>query len=755
VTGVDVAADLSLVRGLPRAGEPDPVQLAMDVRAFDRLGTLATFSSGVEATWSKLQTLLTGGSRGDRRWLMDHPLRAALVVPPRRVRELPAFLRKDLPLAGTMSANLALDGTFASPRVHLDATLDDVHGPDKSLHRVDLLATYDGKLAKTHVALAPKERPDGPLFVADAEVALDENALFAPGARIAELPWTAKLDAKLHELPLEMFPAATAAELGGVASGELHVADVHAPNVAAPTAKGSIAIDRLRLGGDRFDRATLDLRADAKSAGMKLVLRGPAGTADVTLDAPLVWQHALVPALAPEGAVTARLATKHLRLKGFEALVSPLDELDGRLDVDVHASIHPNAGPKGASAFATDLGGTIHLDDGTIVVDALGDAWRHVAADVAIEGGKVELKKLHLEGTHGKVDASGSATLNGVVPKNATVELSTDRFPFSIAGVPLGDLSGKVKATADFTDSKVVKIDLNVTPMTIDLAPSSDKHPQELVDDPTIVVYQPLRRPKPVSGTSGGQTAVRIAVHMPQNVWVRRNDLQVAVLGDPTVELAGATRLSGEVRVDRGWAEVLGKRFIIDHAIVRFSGGTELNPHLDIAVKWIAPDASIVTIAIGDYLKTPRVTMTADPPASQAEIMSLLALGRRDAGSASKQQQADNGAAAQTAALVQGFTGAILGKQLQNVLPPEMSLSFQPGDQGFANAKYAAGYQFKNVYFDIGYDAGAQQTGTQPAQSQPRTTFGVEWRFAPTWSLITTLGDTGSAAVDLLWHFRY
>src|SRR5438046_8776786 len=106
--------------------------------------------------------------------------------------------------------------------------------------------------------------------------------------------------------------------------------------------------------------------------------------------------------------------------------------------------------------------------------------------------------------------------------------------------------------------------------------------------------------------------------------------------------------------------------------------------------------------------------------------------------------------------MVQGMNGDIIGQQLQKALATSMSLSFQPGDSGFSDARYAGGYQYKKLYFEVGYNAGDNSANAQTqGQTQPKTTFGVEWRFRPTWSLMTTLGDTGSALVDLLWHYRY
>jgi hypothetical protein len=781
--GVDVAASASMTREVTRpspgvrAGER--VQLGLDVRAVDAHGPLASMSVAVSAGWAEVQALARGEATLDRRRLLDQPFRASLSVPRRKVRELPDFLRKEIPVGGTLAAELRLDGTLLAPSLLLDATIADVRAPDGVRQTLGLHATYDGKRARTHVEIGPSvpaATAASPAtaatasFVADAEVVIDVASVVAaprgPASEASESAegakgalWTASVDATVKRLPLAMFPALGSTSVSGTLSGELHVAGLHDLRAGAPTVKGSFAIDDFLLGTDRFERAAFAFHADTTGAGATVVLRGPAGALDFVVGAPLTWTNSLLPSLTPSGAVTTTIVAKGLRLKPFEALVASLDELDGRLDVDLRGSLRVAAAKPGAAANlvlpeSLDLEGTIRLADGTVVVGAIGERWQHVGVDVAFDKTKIALKKLHLEGGGGRADATGDVTLVGTSPQALHFELETERLPFSTDGVPVGDLSGKVVIDGDLRDSALAKVEVTISPMTLELAARSDKKPQELVDDASIVVMQPIRKPTPLA-TLSARTPLRVVVHLPQNVWIRRDDLLIAVRGAPTLVVGRGVTVAGELSVDRGWVQVLGKRFVLDHGTVRFDGATELNPTLDLAVKWDAPDGSKVTIAITGRMQTPKITLSADPPGTPAEIMSLLALGRRDAGSAAKQAQAEQGAAMQTAAVVQGFTGALLGKQLQKILPSGMSLNLQPGGQGLGDVKIGGGYQLSNVYFEVGYQAGARQPVGTSTQAPPRTTFGIEWRFKPAWSLLTTLGDTGSAAVDLVWNYRY
>ena len=625
-------------------------------------------------------------------------------------------------------------------------------------HVLVIKGDYDGKVATVHAGLAAQQQGAEAKLTADAEVKVNSNDLLAPAAPGAALPWTAKADVALKGLPLAMLSSLSAVQVSGVAYGEVHVDHVNDPAAKSATVDAKLDVDSLTIGDSAFDKASVTATVDEKHATAKLALEGESGNAHANVDVPLQWKTALSPGLAPGAKIAGSFDAKDFRLRTIEPFATPFDALDGYLDADVKISLTP---PKPGS---TDLDGgatgTIKLRDGVMIVSAIGERWDGVGGQIDITPQKIDVKQLTLKGPNGHATVTANATMAGLMPQKLHVQLDAKRFPFATNGVPVGALSGKVVVDGDMTKKEGADFVVTIDPMTVDLAATSGKHPQDLEPEPSVVILQPVEPPnKP---PSQGGMPMKIAIKMPNNVWIRRDDLRMAIHGNVGVDMKQVAVITGEVQVDEGshgYAEVFGKRFVVDHAKVTFDGAAEINPVLDIAVKWEAPDGSAVMIGVSGRMAQPKVTMTSDPPGTQAEIMSLLVLGRRDAGSASQQDQASKGAAAQTAAMVQGMTGAIVGQQLQKALPTSMSLSFQPGDSGFSDAKYGGGYQHGKFYFEVGYNAGAGnpngQIGPGAQQYQPRTTFGVEYRFKPMWSLMTTLGDTGSALVDLLWNYRY
>ncbi|MBI2391112.1 MAG: translocation/assembly module TamB domain-containing protein [Deltaproteobacteria bacterium] len=770
VEGIDLRAKLTLdgdgdAKGEDGPARPDlPLQAAAVVEVHDGKGPLAIAHLGTEATWERLKPANLS--------LPDLPLSLDLLVPARELDAWPRAIASKIPLHGSFGLSARGEGTFGDPKIELRAGVDSLTAHDGSQHDAQVTLTYDGaRAALKSTVRARRDRsatqaasPEADELALDGELTLRARDLFEG---VAAPPWTAKLDAKLDGVPLDL--VITEHGVTGAARGELHLDHLHDPAAAPATPplslEGRIDVDRFAVGDARFDETFLTVKVDDRAATATVALHGKDGRLDAKANVPLVWASTL-PSIAPGAPVEASLDMKDLRLKIVEPFVTAVDALDGKLDAHFSARMQKDASGRWTGAPE----GTLKLRDGVIVADAVGERWERVAAEVKVQNGRLDLSGLELRGIGaGRARIEGSAQLEGFVPKSFHLSIDTKRFPFALEGAKVGDVSGDIvidgnlvpHGGGDGRDRFDVAVKLDG--VALDLSKEAGKEVQSLDDDPSILVAQPIA--EPVEPPAPGQgTPIKVTVNIPQPVWVRRDDLRVAVSGNPQITVDGPAKFAGEIRVEanpgsqlqqRSWVEVLGKRFYVQQSRVAFTGEAQFDPVLDVEVRWQAPDRTIVQIKVTGHLAAPKVTFKGLDESggslglTQGEVMSLLVLGRRDAGSARQQQQAEKGAAAQAGALVQGMTGSIVGRQLQKMLPTSMNLSFGAG-------RYAGGYQHDNVYFEVAYSATGSRMGPQfIGQSIPKTTFLVDWRFARMWSLITTIGDTGSTLVDLLWHHRY
>lgn len=727
-----------------------PLNAYTIVEARDNKGPLAILHVGTTGMWSKISA---GGKN-----LADLPIAMNVLMPPREIDNWPRAVAKSMSIHGKLGVVGHAEGTIGAPKVEVRARLEDVADVNGGIHDANVTLTYDGALAKLLTTVTSRREPERSLLALDAEVKVKSADVIAGG----NVPWVAKLDAKLDGLPLDLVAADTG--VSGWLRGELHADHINDPNAGAATVDGRIDVDKLRVGDALFDETFLAVKVDDKAANATLAVRGKDGALDGKVNVPLTWKNAASPSVTVGAPIEASLDAKDLRLRIAEPFVEALDKLDGRLDAHVVAKVTKT--DKGWSGAPE---GRVTLRDGVIIADAVGERWDRVTADVTLKDNKITLPALELRGRGGGyAKISGNATLEGFFPKTFHGEINTKRFSFASEGAKVGDVTGKI-----VIDGKTVKLEGNRDQMVIevtldklllDLAAEAGKKVQALTEDPSIIVEQPLGPPVKPPAPPGTGTAMKVVVRIPYPILIRRDDLRVAATGNPTINIDGPARISGEIRIEanpasnlqqRSWVEVSGKRFYIQASRIAFAGNEDIDPLLDIEVRWQAPDRTIVQVKVSGHLTTPKVAFKAlDESGSplgltQGEVMSLIVLGRRDAGSASQQQAAEKGAASQAATLIGGMTGAVLGKQLQKVLPASMSLSLAPG-------RSSAGFQHKNVYFEVAYNAAGARMGPQAlGQTVPRTTFGIEWRFAKMWSLMTTIGDTGSTLVDLLWNYRY
>ncbi len=684
---------------------------------------------------------------------------AQVDIPEQPISRLPIGSRAWLPFGSessaerrdpsTVAAQCHWEGSISAPKLTLDVALKELHFEPKDAYTATAHATYDGAELRAHASVSTHE---GAVEAeVDSSVRVVAAELVRRSSTSKQASWSASLEARARRLPLTIFPFLVDAGITGALDADVHVARFHEPGGVSPDVRATLSVADLAVHGAHFDSLSVDATVDAKGARLDLQARGLGGHLTVQGAAPLDWADGLRPTLPPGALVTLTAKTEAFQLSALAPFVPSLDELDGRLDVDAQLTATAPTGQGGHWSLAPK--GTASLRDGILNVNAIGERWEGVEGNVELTGEKLALTKLVLHGRGGR----GAATLTGeidlvaTVPTTLTGKIDTDRFALARDGVPIGELSGTVKVTGRL-DGSMPKLVAVVDPMTVQLAPSNGKTPQSLAEDPGIHVWPSIAAP--VAPSRPSTFALELKVEIPNNVWVRRDDVLVALRGGPTIVLGRAPSIRGEIVLERGKVDVLGKHFDLTRSTATFDGTADMDPTLDLEGTWNAPDDSVVTFKVAGRLSEPKLTFTASPIATDAQIMNLLVLGRRDAGSAADQQSTSAAATAQTTAIAGAMSAAVLGGQLQRILPTAVSLSVRPGTTGLSDARVAAGYQWNRLYFEVGYNAGAQVVAPGAA-SQSTTTIAVEWRFIDRWSLMTTLGDSGSALVDLLWQFRY
>jgi translocation and assembly module TamB len=263
----------------------------------------------------------------------------------------------------------------------------------------------------------------------------------------------------------------------------------------------------------------------------------------------------------------------------------------------------------------------------------------------------------------------------------------------------------------------------------------------ELEDNPEVRVLQPLREPDNRTEAEGKLVPWRIEFDIGRNVRVLRNDLDVPLGGNPVIELAEETLMSGEIMLKPGGrVQLMGKSFMIEGGRIRFVNEDPANPALSVTASWQAPQ-HLVYVEVRGTVKDPIITFRSDPPLPQPEVVAVLLGGTGETGAA--------------LAVGRGLGASIFNQLFSDT--PLGTVEIRTAETETGMGKYTAAIQVSNeVWVEANYYQPQRNRGGALDASEQRIGVSgtVDWRFHKNWSLRTELGDIGAGA-DLLWQYRY
>jgi translocation and assembly module TamB len=153
-----------------------------------------------------------------------------------------------------------------------------------------------------------------------------------------------------------------------------------------------------------------------------------------------------------------------------------------------------------------------------------------------------------------------------------------------------------------------------------------------------------------------------IQVDMPRNAWVQGPGTAVEVSGSVRIdkERGAPFVMSGSIETVRGFASFYSKKFDLEQGQVTFTSSPEITPLLDVAVTKEVADY-LITMHVGGRAQKPELTLSSTPELSQADIVSLLLIGKTTDRLTSAERTALSSQAQQLA-------GNLVASQLENIL---------------------------------------------------------------------------------------
>jgi len=367
----------------------------------------------------------------------------------------------------------------------------------------------------------------------------------------------------------------------------------------------------------------------------------------------------------------------------------------------------------------------------------------------------IEIAKLSAKAGEGTLSGSGSIALHdNYSPGAIDATLQIHQWPAIATQQYNAKINGEIHASGT-PDVPRIQGEIDVVDTTIhpdlDFLSGSSAPPP----DNTIVVIRPGEQISPVSsstasrtpGVSSGQhaddqafknLAINLRVNIHRNTWIRHENAEVELDGGLDINKPTGHPISvvGEIDTVRGWLQFHSKRFTLASGQILFTGGSEIDPTLNIDAQYAVSDYTVDVIVAGTASK-PEIKLQSQPQLAQADILSLILFGTTTSQlgqgqKATLQQQAQSMAA--------GAAGQALSESLGLA---SLGVSVSGESVGLGH------YLNENTYVSVSPNLGTNTSGT------PSQVASIQY-FIRRWLTITTATmSDGSRQVFLNVKKRY
>ena len=659
------------------------------------------------------------------RALLDAPVNARVTAYRRPLKML--GVAGTSALEGSMAAELTVTGTPRTPE--LDAKFDVLGAPlAPKVPPPELGVTLKYSAAKETYSVEAHTKGDSRVLE------LASTGHFGWFSRGLGKDWSAAGEAKLNNLALVRVARLVNVPLEGRLGGNVWF-DIDQKHFEA---KGQLDVKELRVDRHVLGSGSGRLRvADGEAEATLALAHGAAGL-DALGRAGIVWGEG---GLSVEGKrpgmlrVTARdfdLATLGPLVRSTARRVT--GRLNGRAEVEW--------GGSGKRAGATTLRANATVRNGTVSLVAGGGLLQNIDAQALADGsgpvrvtftGAARSRQPNLTGT-------AALTFDGPRFKRLDAKLGLDGFPLLYDGILMGRATTganapKLEVVVASTETGQL-VDVSIPVLEVKLPEASDKTLIALEDDPAIEVHDAALEPEEERQTLRSDGTTTLKVRLGQKVVVKRGSLEVPVSAELTV--LGDGLLDGTLTLRQGGVvPALGQTFRITRGVITFKKQEPKDGSLAIEASTRAADGTLIELSITGTVRDPNIAFRSDPPRSKNEIVALLLGIQSDSTKTS-----DGGQMGRTAMAL------AMNRLLEG--SPLAALQFGAGETSEGEAVSSVSVRVASKVWVEGRTVKGTTTSINPNE---RVSGVVDWRFAPSWSLRTQLGDI--SGVELRWSLRY
>lgn len=439
-----------------------------------------------------------------------------------------------------------------------------------------------------------------------------------------------------------------------------------------------------------------------------------------------------------------RIRIDNVSLESFADLASDsVEELAGMLEAEVEIR-----GPLDAIKPS----GTVRLSSGRAKLLATGTTIEDIEFDTVMTPESVEVRRLSAKSGEGTIEATAVIALADYQPDGIEAKVTAKQWPAidsnRYKAVVDADINASGSLDAPAVGGEISIYDANLRP-DLDLPGNSGPPPR----DKTIVVVQEEREREkaalaadasPVEDETENSeafinTTIDMNVKVGPNVWVKNDDTSVELAGEVRVSKKSGNedvRLVGDVDIVRGWILLYGRRFEPRNSTIRFTGGQEIDPTLDIQLVTRTREYTVTTV-VGGTAAEPALSFESDPRLEEADVLAVIMFGKPVSDLGGGEQVALEQQAAEFAS---GYLASQVGQQLGD------AFGFQISELDVIGGRVGVGrYLTPKTYVSIVQDIAGK------AAREIR----VDYYFNRSWTARTQSDSEGESGVDLFWQKKY
>ena len=395
--------------------------------------------------------------------------------------------------------------------------------------------------------------------------------------------------------------------------------------------------------------------------------------------------------------------------------------------------------------------GALRVEDGVLQLTTTGVRYKDIQVQLLCTGNRVEIVQFHAQSGRGTLDLTGGAESAGLTLRHLNLDLQMQQFTLMHTPALEAVVSAAVELRGSL-DEMLATGKITVSPARVQL---SDKlvggvdtvQPWQLTVEGVFGSGPPKATTEAAaSGThqSPSLSFLRadLQLELPRNVWVRGSGTAIELSGALTItkELGESFVLSGTVETVRGFASFYGRRFTLERGRVTFTGSVEINPVLDVVVTHAVSDY-VVSINVSGRAKSPQLNLSSTPDLPQADIVTLLVVGKTSDRLTESERTGLSSHAQQ-------IVGNVAASELEQLLAKPLGfdmVDIQTGDR-LENSTVSVGrYVTQDIFLSF-----EQRLGDEKGNK-----VGVEYSINRHLKVKVSGNNTGDLALDVLWRIDY